>query len=169
MHIRLFNLLMGACLLASCDGAEHESVHNVRPQEEEAIPADADLAVGAPVIGSEDTADPQASAQSNNSATIPEGFHGVWDYVKGSCAPESDLRLEITASGIVFYEAFGSVMNVEPDGPATIVTLAMEGEGERWTDTFVLMFDDDGETLTPFFRIDEQKSGDTMPRKKCPS
>ena len=64
---------------------------------------------------------------------IPARFHGVWDAEGGSCMAASDLRLEVEAREIGFYESRGTVTGVSEtaDGAAAI-TLAMEGEGERW-------------------------------------
>lgn len=67
---------------------------------------------------------------------IPTRFHGAWDYVQGTCDPASDLRMEISGSEILFYEAVGMVTEVTPEGDRpngdVVVTLAMEGEGETW-------------------------------------
>ncbi|MEM7781147.1 MAG: hypothetical protein AAF697_12220 [Pseudomonadota bacterium] len=65
--------------------------------------------------------------------TIPDRFHGVWDYVEGTCAPESDLRIEVSASQINFYESAGTVVTALPVGDTVIVDLEMSGEGETWT------------------------------------
>lgn len=98
--------------------------------------------------------------------TIPDAFLGVWDYVEGTCAPESDLRVEITPTAMQFYESFGEVTAIEIDGPdRIIVTLSMEGEGETWEMTRVFQLADGGQTLIPS-ALDEE-AYEPMPLKKC--
>ncbi|QYJ07794.1 hypothetical protein [Qipengyuania flava] len=98
--------------------------------------------------------------------TIPEAFLGVWDYVEGTCAPESDLRVEITPKAMQFYESYGEVTSIEVEGPDRItVTLAMAGEGETWEMERVFTLSDNGETLTPTFPDDDRF--EPMPLKKC--
>lgn len=81
---------------------------------------------------------------------IPERFRGVWDNAEGSCDPTSDLRLEIGAVSIEFYESLGTVTGVTVESPDSIVVdMAMEGEGERWTRRSRYVLSDDGATLTP--------------------
>lgn len=81
---------------------------------------------------------------------IPERFRGVWDNAKGNCNPASDLRMEIGAVSIEFYESLGTVTNVTAESPnAIMVDLAMEGEGERWQRRNRYVLSDDGATLTP--------------------
>ena len=48
------------------------------------------------------------------------------------------------------------------------VTLAMEGEGEVWTNVMRLSLSDGGEILTPSAGPGEQ-AYDAMPRKRCPA
>ncbi len=87
---------------------------------------------------------PPAIAQS-----IPRPFIGVWDHDQGSCDPASDARMEIGPRAIEFYESHGEVSRVEIDDPDRItVSLAMEGEGERWQIAQILALSDDGRTLT---------------------
>ena len=53
--------------------------------------------------------------------TIPARFRGVWDNAEGTCAPASDLRMDIRAGEIEFYESLGEVTSVETEGPDSIV------------------------------------------------
>ncbi|MGB7418656.1 MAG: hypothetical protein WA918_05705 [Erythrobacter sp.] len=81
---------------------------------------------------------------------IPQPFHGVWDSPDGSCDPASDLRVEIGARSITFYESIGSVERVTANASdAVTVALDMQGEGETWKDTLILTLSNEGETLTP--------------------
>lgn len=99
---------------------------------------------------------------------IPEAFHGVWDYVKGSCDPASDLRMDIGARAIEFYESHGTVTAVEDaTADAVTVTLAMEGEGETWETKERFTLSDGGKTLTP--RMVADQAGAPMPLKRCPA
>ena len=97
---------------------------------------------------------------------IPAAFHGVWDYVDGSCAPESDLRIEIRPESIGFYESLGELTAIDIASPDDItVTLAMEGEGETWDMQRRFVLSDDGATLTP--QAVGEESFEPMPLKKC--
>ena len=115
-------------------------------------------------------ASPPASAtpvaSPTTAAAIPDQFRGVWDAVGGSCSPASDLRLEIGAVSIEFYESIGAVTGVTIESPRSIVVdLAMEGEGERWERTNRYALSEDGATLTP-----SEVGGPpaaAIPRKRC--
>ncbi len=81
--------------------------------------------------------------------TIPEPFRGVWDNAGGSCNPASDLRMDVGAVSIEFYESLGIVTGVMVESPNSIVVdLAMEGEGERWTRKNHYALSADGQELT---------------------
>ena len=100
--------------------------------------------------------------------TIPEAFHGVWDYVEGTCARESDLRMEIAASQIVFYEAVGSVQSVRSEGEEEVtVALLVEGEGEIWETEYYLFLANDGDEMIARYKWGDQ-ARDAPPRKRCP-
>lgn len=97
---------------------------------------------------------------------IPVEFLGVWDARTGTCNPASDLRLDIGEDSITFYESVGAVESVRDDAGTTMVTLAMEGEGERWTQTIGLRLADAGTSLMV---INPERPGDaeaTM-RRRC--
>ena len=65
-------------------------------------------------------------------ASIPQPWHGIWDWTGGSCDPASDMRLEIAPNAIRFYESTGRVVKAELVGATLAVDLAMSGEGEEW-------------------------------------
>ena len=91
---------------------------------------------------------PEASPPADHaSRLIPVEFLGVWDAQTGTCDPASDLRLEIGQGTITFYESIGTVESIRDDAGTTMVTLAMEGEGERWTQIIGLRFFDAGTSL----------------------
>lgn len=101
-------------------------------------------------------------------SSIPAEFLGVWDAETGTCSRESDLRLEISPQEIVFYESFGQVVTVKRIGDATVeIALAMQGEGQTWSNTERLTVSGDGQILTLAPVLGETAS-DTIPRKKCP-
>ncbi|WP_379545619.1 hypothetical protein ACFCW2_08365 [Qipengyuania sp. DSG2-2] len=90
----------------------------------------------------EEDARKDAAARGMGENGIPADYHGVWDYVEGTCARESDLRVAITGDTMTFYESIGKVTAVvnRPNGDR-IVTLAMSGEGETWEETLKLEMD----------------------------
>ncbi len=97
---------------------------------------------------------------------IPIEFLGVWDAQTGTCDPASDLRLDIGDDTITFYESVGTVKNVRDDAGTIMVTLAMEGEGEHWTQTLGLRFFDAG---TGLMVIDPERPDEAEQnmRKRC--
>lgn len=116
------------------------------------------------------TASPLASAtpvaSPTTAAAIPDRFRGVWDVAGGSCNPASDLRLEIGAVSVEFYESLGTVTGVTVQSPDSIVVdLAMEGEGQRWERTTRYVLSDEGATLTP--TEIGGPSAPAIPRTRC--
>ena len=96
---------------------------------------------------------------------MPPQFHGIWDYVEGSCEPASDMRTEIAERGITFYESHGVLTALTVESPERItVTLAMKGEGEKWTTTRTFTLSRNGTILTPTGGGD---TGPPMPLKRC--
>lgn len=99
---------------------------------------------------------------------IPARYLGVWDYVGGTCAPESDMRMEIAPRSITFYESLGMVAGVGQDGGDAIADLVMEGEGETWINVLRLsLVEEDGQTLLHTSDGTGPKVKDEYPRKKC--
>lgn len=144
--------------------------------------ATASLALSLAACGSEPTpqpapseppaaapAAPEAPAGAIAETTlIPERMIGVWDYEKGTCDPASDMRLAIGQDRFEFYESVGEVKAVRQDGEATVVDLAMAGEGETWDQSLRLVLKDGGERL----HVTEPGSAsdtDDYPRKRCPA
>ncbi len=99
---------------------------------------------------------------------IPARFRGTWDALDGDCSLSSELRIEIGADTLGFYEARGQVTDVMTDGEDAIIAgMAMEGEGERWTLTrrFAL---DGSDRLTPS-PVGEEADFEPMTLKRCES
>lgn len=96
---------------------------------------------------------------------IPADMLGVWDYVAGTCDPASDMRLEIAADHLTFYESYGTIQSVTRDGDDVTIALAMEGEGETWEEstTYRLV---EGGTLLESSLPDPMGDG-LMRRKRC--
>lgn len=98
---------------------------------------------------------------------IPAAFRGVWDFAEGDCLPFSDLRLEIGERSIEFYESLGTVRSIERSGDdAIMLDLAMEGEGERWTQETELQLTSGGERLL-VLDPESPETGAEYPRKRC--
>ncbi|MCX9146095.1 hypothetical protein [Erythrobacter sp. WG] len=150
--MRKFPLLAPALILAACGQQQGDT-----PAATETPPrVTADLEGSTPLPRAPDTA-----------AAIPARFHGVWDAETGTCDPASDLRLEVGPREVGFYESHGAVTKVaEPGDGSAAVTMAMEGEGERWTATFHLALvdsgagerltvrHDDGRPATPILKLE---------------
>ncbi|RIV87713.1 hypothetical protein [Aurantiacibacter zhengii] len=98
---------------------------------------------------------------------IPARYHGAWDYVDGNCNPASDLRVEISADQVIFYESVGEVENVSIGADGADVALAMEGEGENWNSRFRLSLQGNPERLV--MQNVDYPSDPTNIRKRCAS
>lgn len=90
---------------------------------------------------------PAAPSAAPASPVIPAGFLGVWDYELGSCDLESDMRVEIDEDTMSFSGSSGTVQSVRDEAGTTMVTLAMSGEGEDYSQTVGLRFADAGTKL----------------------
>lgn len=118
--------------------------------------------------------DPQDSPQPETvtetlANRIPTRFQGVWDYVEGTCSPESDLRMEVSGGEILFYESIGMVTDVEAEGEDVVVSLAMEGEGETWEQELRLALVGTGEAqLLETSDGAKPRAADEYPNKRCP-
>lgn len=98
---------------------------------------------------------------------IPAKFIGVWDFVDGTCARDSDLRLDISQSRVQFYESVGTINGFEQvDADTVILNLAMSGEGEVWEERLRMELSKDGRTLEAI-DVSAYGSGQAMPRKRC--
>jgi hypothetical protein len=146
-------LIALAFTLAACES---------EPQQEVAAPVEIASSSSAPTNAS--ITEP-VSPVSN---TIPVQFLGVWDAEAGNCEPSSDMRLEISEDGMIFYESAGTVQTVREDEGTTMVTLAMEGEGERWTQTLGLRFFDAGTSLM-VIHPEHPEEAERYIRKRCPN
>lgn len=144
-----------ALLLAACSGANDEAAQP--DPSETAMPVEPDGGIG-------DGAGPPPVAAD----TIPAAFLGVWDYIEGTCNPASDLRIEIKPESMHFYESIGEVTGVEVESADRIVvSLAMEGEGEKWEMSRAFTLSQGGERLTPTAVGDD--AFEPMPLKRCPA
>lgn len=138
--MRLAILSLALLTLAACsDGA--------------AAPADAAKPDEAPIA---------APAQA---LLVPDRFHGIWDYEKGSCDPASDIAPRLRSAGSPFYESHGAVTALTVESPERItVELAMQGEGEKWTMTRTFALSQGDTILTP---TGGGGTGKPMPLKRC--
>ena len=101
---------------------------------------------------------------------IPARFQGVWDYEGGTCAPESDMRMEISGNEILFYESVGIVTAVEAEGETAVLSLDMEGEGESWRQRLRLSLIGVGDSVRLHTSDgDKPERVDEYPSKRCPS
>lgn len=109
-------------------------------------------------------ATPQTDTQS---ASIPAAFQGVWDIVDGSCAQESDLRLEIKPRMVIFYESVGTVKSATIASSDQIsVEMAMEGEGDVWDATRAFSLINDGAGMI-HFDVSAETESDPIELKRC--
>ncbi|MGB7407719.1 MAG: hypothetical protein WA908_04385 [Pontixanthobacter sp.] len=107
-------------------------------------------------------------AADSATGTMPDRFHGVWDFVDGTCNAASDLRLEIGPDMLVFYESTGAITGVNPRADGGVdVKLAMSGEGEYWEETNAYRLSDNGRRLIAIGS--RAPGGGDMVRKRCPA
>ncbi len=116
-----------------------------------------------------DGAGPPGEVEDTLTNRIPTRFQGVWDYIEGTCARNSDMRMEISSGEILFYESVGMVTDVTPEGDDVVVTLAMEGEGEVWEQKTRFSLTGEGDVQRLETSDGEgPKVTDEYPSKRCP-
>lgn len=141
--------LAALALLAACSGEEPAP-------EPSATPA----ATGAPAASASPTTGPAALTQ------IPAAFQGYWDAVDGQCATWSDAQLTIKPDSLIFYESMGDVTAVrQPDAETIVVSMAMSGEGDSWTEETTYRLLNGGTVLESDFAADD--GGEPFRRKRC--
>lgn len=152
--MRKLPLLAPALLLAACG------------QQQEDVPSSGETP---PVVTSDGPGVPRPERTPEPLRAIPEGYHGVWDAVSGSCDPASDLRVEIAGQRIIFYESVGQVTGMSSRGADAVAELAMEGEGERWTRSLrmTLTGSPPNERLVLADAL-ETPRGEPIPLARCP-
>lgn len=97
---------------------------------------------------------------------IPASYLGEWDGVEGSCASDSDLRMMVRPGSVGFYETRGEVTAVRRTRDGLVVSLAMEGEGERWEEDYSLRLVSGRERLA----VNASSAPDRITmRKRCPA
>ena len=169
--MRLIAALALSFSLAACGAPDDEPGPDHDEQGHEA-PAREDIPSGPGLPLVPDIADEADSeedvAEDAQAAQIPVSFRGSWDYERGTCAPESDLRLDVEANAITFYESYGELIRVERIDPfAVSLELEMSGEGETWTQALDLRLVD---AQMGLLVTDGQSSagGEELIRKRCP-
>jgi len=109
-----------------------------------------------------------AETATDEAIIIPARYQGVWDYEGGTCAPESDMRMEVTSTDITYYESYGRVTGTRPEGDDLIVDLAMEGEGQEWPESQRLSLVGNGTAeRLHVTNGSEPKRADEYPRMSC--
>lgn len=156
-------LFLATCTLALVSCADAGEAPADQPESTEAAPAETPAATS----GGADSPAPGAEDKQAADA-IPNRFIGVWDYIKGTCDPASDMRLEIDRHEFGFYESRGKVTAVRNEGEATVVDLDMSGEGETWQQTLRLVLKDDG-TRLHITEPQDESDEDDYPRRRCPA
>lgn len=163
---RILLLSAAVMALAACSSEPEEPTETADEFASRIGSSDA-LAPDAAPQSSLDTPPPPPMAKLGSPKPVPAKFQGVWDFVDGSCAPESDLRIAVGASSVQFYESIGTINGFDqPDANTVILNLAMEGEGEKWEERFRLTLADGGATLQAS-EVSGYGAGQVMPRKKC--
>ena len=163
---RIYRLAI-CCALAIAAAACSSEPEEATPTERD--PA-ADVNVGTFQAGSGETPTDEATATDlaiGEPGVVPAAFRGVWDYQDGTCMASSDLRVEIGTERMEFYESVGEVTDVRRIDANTVdITMAMEGEGERWTVDRRFRLSNNGRTLTPL-PIESDGEFEPMPLKRC--
>ncbi|QLC22774.1 hypothetical protein HFP51_11635 [Parasphingopyxis sp. CP4] len=97
---------------------------------------------------------------------MPDEYLGRWDFTEETCAdPASDMRLDIAANEIRYYEsaAVPTTITADEDG-IVMVEHSFSGEGEEWTEMLAYELSEDGERLTV-----SQADGSLSIRMRCPT
>ena len=155
MMVRLILLAPALLALAACGQPDATS----ETPADTPIPVDPDGGIG------DGAGPPEALAEA-----IPARFHGVWD--AGDCSAASDMRLEVTADRLEYYESVGMLTAIEAaSGGDVLARLAMKGEGQSWEDTVRLQLTEaEGrEALLVLPGPDSDIELRPVPRFRCPA
>ncbi|WP_299328781.1 hypothetical protein [Parasphingopyxis sp.] len=97
---------------------------------------------------------------------VPEPFHGRWDFSEDTCAdPASEMRLDIAADLITYYESAAIPMTVTETEPGALTVVhSFSGEGEEWEETLAYELSEDGDRLTV-----HSPDGSMSIRMRCPN
>lgn len=80
---------------------------------------------------------------------LPTTLHGQWTDDPAACGKEDVRGVVLSAGGLDFYEAHGTVEAVEPGSAGTLsARVAFTGEGRTWRETVRLAPAPDLATLT---------------------
>ncbi|QLC25711.1 hypothetical protein HFP57_12240 [Parasphingopyxis algicola] len=81
---------------------------------------------------------------------MPVDFRGRWDFSAETCRdPASEMRLDIAADRIAYYESAATPETITRTGPGAVTIVhRFSGEGEEWQETLAYELDGDGERLT---------------------
>ncbi|WP_422062506.1 hypothetical protein [Sphingopyxis sp.] len=90
-------------------------------------------------------AQPPSNVQSQGK--LPDFLTGRWSTKESCNGVGSDLEIVVTPDKIQFYEAIGRVQSVTQDGSDYLVTLEMEGEGQRFASRLRVMPSADGRSF----------------------
>lgn len=185
------SLLAGAGLLAACGnepspGSAEEEVPEfarseaaISPEPVETEPSADPAPSPEPEASETDSPEPEPTlfnlpevpaqdvAQNRAELTaIPARFLGRWDAPDGPCSPRSEMFVTIRPGTIRFAESLGKVTGVRRGRPGIVVTLAMEGEGERWTRDYAMNLVENSERLA---MRDLSGEGSGAVRQRCPA
>ncbi|MEM8696065.1 MAG: hypothetical protein AAGE05_08615 [Pseudomonadota bacterium] len=123
-----------------------------------------------PETAPEDTApatvETDAAAEPETIAAIPEAFHGRWDFSEETCGdPASEMRLDIAADRIVYYESAAIPQTITQTAPSAVTVIhRFSGEGEEWEETLAYELSEDGDRLTV-----NTPDGSLSIRMRCPA
>jgi hypothetical protein len=99
-------------------------------------------------------------------AAMPDEYLGRWDFTEETCAdPASDMRLDIAANEIRYYESAAVPTTITADAAGMLmVEHSFSGEGEEWTEMLAYELSEDGQRLTV-----SQADGSLSIRMRCPT
>lgn len=146
-------VVVAAVLLSACSGnADRENADDNAGGESaiESAQPPSDLADTPGATDARDESAPSAPAAADTAA-IPDAMTGRWGLVAADCDPaRSDAKglLEISPSGLTFYESRGSLRDIVESEPGRIVAnFDFSGEGMNWQRRMVLDLQNAGATL----------------------
>ncbi|WP_155806030.1 hypothetical protein [Erythrobacter litoralis] len=164
--MRTYFFAAAALVLAGCSSEPEAPTETADEFADRIGGGDASSPDAAP-SSSLDAPPPAPMAQLGAPKPVPTKFQGVWDFIDGNCSRDSDLRLEIGANSLQFYESMGTVNGYEQPNPDTVIlNLAMEGEGERWEERTRMSLVDGGKFLV-MSDVSGYGSGQGIRRKRC--
>jgi hypothetical protein len=105
-----------------------------------------------------------AGASLASSGVVPERLRGVWASSPNSCGADDDLKMQLAAGHVSFWESSGTITEVVARSDEIAITAEHVGEGQTWLWASTFRLSPDVRTLIGL----TSGAGAEVVRYRCP-